>query len=71
MAARHNCDIDGAGRRGMWLICVECNGRVHKPGCTARRVARRDCCVSRHIEQGLSPDSAQQSSEPGYPGRGA
>lgn len=38
----HQC-----GRGEEWPTCVECGGRIHRPDCTSKRDARRDCCPQR------------------------
>lgn len=31
-----------------WPRCTVCNGRIHKPTCTARMRKEVDCCPARH-----------------------
>lgn len=45
---RHECGIDGLGRRA-WAYCTVCNGRIHEDGCSSRKDKNRDCCKARHV----------------------
>lgn len=45
---RHNCNIDGYGRRNAWQECTACGGRIHEQGCTSKLNPKKDCCRERH-----------------------
>jgi len=31
-----------------WMICVVCEGRIHKKECTSKMNPNKDCCKRRH-----------------------
>lgn len=67
----HSCYAGNNRGRGNWMLCVECDGRIHDVDCTSKPNPTKDCCPARHRKMGKPGNSAQIRVRPNTPHQAA